>query len=127
MEEKLTRERALKLHRQMWSDMQEKLGNNPSFLARLNFKEEWCKENGFVNIDTNCFLCEYSIQHKVDHLSCNCLIDWKPLTGKNYCMNAKNDVYDYRDAPISEILELPERKIKEVYGSNNESEEENVD
>lgn len=110
---KLTREQALKFHRQMWSDMQRELGDNPSFRARLEFKEEWCKDNGFVNIDTNCFLCEYSIQHKVDPLFCNCLIDWKPLTGRNYCMNEKNDVYDYRDAPISEILRLPEREVSE--------------
>lgn len=114
--EKLTKEKALEFHRQMWSDMQEKLGDNPSFLARLNFKEKWCEENGFVNVDTNCFLCEYSIQHRTDHLSCNCLIDWKPLTGKNYCMNTKDNGSDYRDAPISKILALSEKYKNELKG-----------
>ena len=120
----LTRGQALELHRKMWRDMQKKLGDNPSFIARLRFKDEWWEENGFVNVDTNCFLCEYSIQHKTDRRFCSCLIDWKPLTGTSYCMNGKDNSSDYRDAPISKILELPER---EACGSDNKSEEENVD
>lgn len=111
--EELTKEKALKLHRQMWSDMQKKLGDYPLYRARLEFKKKWCEENNFFNINADCFLCEYSIQHKADPLFCNCLIDWKPLTGKNYCMNGKDNGSDYRDAPISKILELPERKVNE--------------
>ena len=41
----LTREQALKLRREMWGDMQKKLGDKPSEASRIYFKEEWCKEH----------------------------------------------------------------------------------
>lgn len=114
MKEKLTKEQALKFHRQMWSDMKEELGENPSFGARLDFKEKWCIDNCFVDVDTNCFLCEYAIQHNtIDPSSCNCLINWEPLTGRGSCTRVESGGYSYANAPISKILELPERKIDE--------------
>ena len=118
MKEKLTKEQALKFHRQMWSDMKKELGNNPSSKARQKFKEEWCKDNGFVDIAGDCFLCEYVIQHNTDPFSCNCLIDWKPLTGGSFCTRVGNGGYSYKDAPINKILELPERKVDELKGDN---------
>ena len=101
---KLTREDALNLHRQMWSDMQKKLGDNPSEGARVKFKQQWCKEH-FPGecVATNCFLCEY-VFNNLDCSCSACLIDWpyKTCYGQDY----------YYAAPISEILALPERKEK---------------
>ena len=50
MNQKLTKEEALKLHRQMWSDMQKELGDNPSYFERLDFKDEWCKKHRFIDV-----------------------------------------------------------------------------
>lgn len=112
----LTREKALELHRQMWSDMQKELGDNPSTYERQVFKATWCIKHGFNNIYADCFLCEYDTQHiPTDSLHCKCLIDWKPLTNTSFC-NGHTDngeFIGYENAPISKILELPEREVSE--------------
>ena len=109
----LTREQALKLHREMWGDMQKELGNRPSQEERTEFKISWCSAHfPTQNIDAHCFLCEYIAQNGFD---CNnCPIDWsKGRVGyPNTCLTWNSDS-DYRFAPISEILELPERKVEE--------------
>lgn len=101
---KLTKERALELHKQMWSDMRTALGDDPSAGERVEYKRKWC-ESHFPNesIYANCFLCEYTNQF-VGKGSCreNCPIVW--LYGK--C----DTKYYYYLAPISEILALPERE-----------------
>ena len=99
---KLTREEALKLHREMWTDMKTELGDNPSKEFRLKFKEDWCfRHFPDKKICSNCFLCEYIDERKYD---CDiCPIVWPNETC--YC----NSYYYY--APISEILALPERKV----------------
>lgn len=105
---KLTREEALKLHRQMWTDMQKALGDNPRPLERSEFKWSWC-ESHFPDdtINAHCFLCEYV---KQNHIKCHggdrCLVKW-PHGG---CL----DENDYETAPISEILALPERELSDV-------------
>ena len=93
----LTRERALELHRQMWSDMQKTLGNDPAPWKRVQFKDVWVNEH-FPNtvICNDCFLCEYVNN---ENLGCrNCPIKWS----SGYCGNY------YLIASISEILALPE-------------------
>ena len=96
---KLTKEDALNLHRQMWSDMQKALGDNPKDYERTQFKEKWCaKHFPDENIFNSCFLCEYVNNNNV---SC-CLIDWPYRTCATHSY--------YYNAPISEILALPERK-----------------
>lgn len=105
---KLTREEALKLHRQMWTDMQRDLGDNPT--GRVDYKMKWCKEH-FPNesIENHCFLCEYD---KSARNNCkDCPIRWPYENGyiMTYC--TKHDYY-YK-APISEILALPERGMEE--------------
>lgn len=108
----LTREEALKLHRQMWTDMQNDLGDVPDGKDRESYKAYWCYEHGFGNIKNYCFLCEYS--HGKSPWFCHCcpvkwptqygtcishtLVDWTKLGGDYYQI-----------APISEILALPER------------------
>lgn len=97
----LTRERALELHRQMWSDMQKTLGNDPAPWKRIHFKDTWINEH-FPNtvICNDCFLCEYVGN---EDLSCRrCPIKWS----NGYCGNY------YLTASISEILALPEREIE---------------
>lgn len=105
---KLTRKEALDLHRQMWEDMQEKLGDNPTPSERVLFKEEWCEEH-FPNdmIENDCFLCEYTEYNIFDNgPTCSkCPIIWPGDT----CY--KNQYY--YTVPISVILALPEREVAE--------------
>lgn len=108
---KLTREEALKLHGQMWGDMKAELGDNPSKEFRLKFKEDWCRRY-FPNywITSNCFLCEY-----IDGLN-RCDADSPQIADCDMCPIVwPNETCYYNDyyynAPISEILALPERII----------------
>lgn len=41
---KLTREEALKYHRQMWTDMQKDIENTCSGDKREEYKEKWCRK-----------------------------------------------------------------------------------
>ena len=106
---KLTREEALKYHRQMWTDMQKELGDKPSFGDRMVFKHKWCKEH-FPNeeIDASCFLCEY-VNHHED--GCDyCPIKWDDNYDDDCCMGGG---VNYEYSPISVILALPERKLSD--------------
>lgn len=122
----LTREQALKLHRQMWSDMQDALGDNPDPNNRFIFKCNWIKDNGYINtygvsdVLDDCFLCEYAFNEKVkrkDNTRCfYCPIDWSELTSPlsinhGFCIYSKSELgYElWQTAPISKILALPER------------------
>ena len=122
----LTKEEALKLHNEMWSDMQRDLGNNPSGGARDDYKSEWCdKRFPDYIVAFNCFLCEYGEQQSIKKFKTSakrcqfCPIDWsglistfdvdKPFTCFRRYMGRAN-TYIYEDAPISKILALPERK-----------------
>lgn len=114
---RFTREEALRLHRQMWSDMQKELGDCPDLLGRLCFKRKWVKKHGYDHITNNCFLCEYAI--KCDY----CPIDWSKLTPNTdsmdfgFCTYKVIGKYGHEEVwglePISKILALPERKVAE--------------
>ena len=107
----LTRERALKLHRRMWSDMQKDLGDNPNWIQRMNYKKKWLRKHFPELVESeyeelirnNCFLCEYAGKEFED---CVCLIDWP--YGK--CETHLDESADWRYMPISELLALPERE-----------------
>lgn len=101
---KLTREEAINLFRQQWADMQKELGDCPSWAERAVYKHKWCDAHNFVDCNT-CFLCEWATQNNNDGCD-ECLIDW----GYVCCAGGK---VDYRYAPISKILALPERRIKD--------------
>ena len=109
----LTREQALKLHREMWGDMQKKLGDKPSEASRIYFKEEWCKKHfPDEKILAHCFLCEYTVDENGLGDCHRCPILWgseKRMKGL-YCSGREND---YTSVPISQILALPERKVSE--------------
>ena len=107
---KLTREEALKLHRQMWADMQEALGNNPKRDKRWAYKREWIEEHfPDEEVRNDCFLCEYCANHQFsncddfDYDYCNCPIKWP---GGRCEDDADNTWYNM---PIPELLALPER------------------
>lgn len=107
---RLTREKALNLHRQMWTDMQEKLGDNPSYNDRENFKSEWIfKHFPKEHICNNCFLCEFCKDCTNGE---ECIIDWgfNASTNSYGCIRGKTS---YETSPISEILALPKREIDE--------------
>lgn len=110
----LSKKEALRLHREMWSAMQKKLGDCPSANERELFKEEWCDKH-FPNIYILhcCFLCEYAMDRCK-----NCPINWSSLSTHqlNRCyakykgiVDVVPDVAIFLTAPISEILALPER------------------
>lgn len=108
----LTRERALELHRQMWTDMQRDLGDEPSFRQRHEYKFKWCAKHFPINIITcNCFLCEYSFteSHRWDYDNCDCPIQWP----KGRCEDGLEEDDDWRYMPISKLLALPEREVEE--------------
>lgn len=126
----LTKEEALKLHREMWGDMQKELGDNPDPENRFTFKRNWIEDNGYTNkygILDYCFLCEYAFNEKVKHrdnggydIRCfYCPIDWSELTSPSsinhgFCIYCNKSNYELHEiAPISKILALPERKKEE--------------
>ncbi len=129
---KLTREEALKLHGQMWEDMQKKLGENPSIKQRGDFKIDWINfrfKNGSIDdnsIENNCFLCEYALQTRnegkmeKDKWSAlhgggclYCPIDWSNGERGTRYYACEMEKTTWCDSPISEILALPERRTDE--------------
>ncbi len=109
----LSREGALRLHRAMWSDMRRNLGNNPSQQARRSYKEAWIIEHfgrgTFVLL--HCFLCEYAGEGSICPNCSKCPIVWgEEESGDFKCEHGE---VDWRNSPITRILGLPEREIKE--------------
>lgn len=122
MNRKLTREEAIDLHKEMWTDMQAELGDEPSYLERVTFKKKWVEDH-FPNehVNSNCFLCEYAQSIDGDpYTRCRaCPIAWNSNSSISPCCNSRelallhcDTVIDYRYSPISVILALPERKVE---------------
>lgn len=105
--ELLSREDALKLHHQMWTDMQRDLGNKPSRHARITYKYNWCKERGYRPL-YNCFLCQYVMEQEdisgvKDPHCTKCPIDWPGGDcGSEEC--------NFLVVPVEDILKLPEKE-----------------
>lgn len=117
----LTREQALKLHRQMWTDMQHDLGDCPMKRQRFNYKDEWTYEHfPDESIQYSCFLCEYADQHikDSDGLCEECPIIWpnenEASDDSGYFCCSGRESGRYYNMPISQLLALPEREIGEV-------------
>ena len=117
----LTRKEALRLHRQMWTDMQKSLGDNPSAEERAEFKYKWCDEHfPGEKVCNNCFLCQYAIPivqstgNYDDICTMLCPIDWKKAGLVDCCSEWEGGGEFYEHAPLSEILALPEREIEDV-------------
>lgn len=114
---KLTREEALKYHRQMWTDMQTELGDNPLFKERALYKKQWCKEHfPDERIEADCFLCEYASRYADDGDYCDfCPIMWDKDYNMDWCIG---DGVTYEHSPISVILALPEREVENEISDN---------
>lgn len=130
--ENLSCETALKLHRQMWSEMKEELGDNPNREERYDFKRKWVIEHFPDEIIRHyCFLCEYALNNDNEgyyytnaRVCQNCPIQWIKNPKYNSCeasggLSDLNEVFvdfddyeycDWRYSSISDILALPERK-----------------
>lgn len=111
----LTKEKAINLFRQMWTDAQKELGDTPSLDERVSFKRDWCEEH-FPGeyIAGHCFLCQYG--YDLGNLNCcwGCPIDWpKDICGDPCCY--KNSDMNWCESPISKFLALPEREIPKRY------------
>lgn len=102
----LTREEALRKHREMWTAMREELGNNPGKWERIRFKIDWCEQHEEDKIYCHCYLCQYVNERG---LSC----DDCPIIWDNEVSSCSMAYVSYKFAPISEILALPERKVEE--------------
>lgn len=107
----LTREKALELHRQMWTDMQRDLGDTPNGGQRVEYKTQWCDVHfPKESIENSCFLCEYDKSSARNNCK-SCPIRWPYEDDFPICYCTNNQYY--YNAPISEILALPEREIEE--------------
>lgn len=108
MTERLTKARAIELFRQQWTDMRDRIGENPSSRERELFKDMWIDEHfPGETVDCGCFLCEYDMQQENGDECDFCPIEW-PGGG---CVTVEG--ISCHISPISEILALPERKETE--------------
>ena len=112
---KLTREEALKLHRQMWTDMQKVFGDTPDLIERFEYKNEWCKKHfPKEQIEAHCFLCEYTKQYG-EYCCDHCPIKWDEDDDYDCCTGLG---VNYEHSPISVILALPEREVEDEVSDN---------
>lgn len=110
---KLTKEEAVRLFHEQWSDMQKELGDCPDPESRVKFKAKWCRAHfPEESIAFDCFLCVYAEEQASSnyfHRCFHCPIAW-PLNydGKpDCCCDIR---VNYLSSPISEILALPVRE-----------------
>jgi hypothetical protein len=112
---KLTKEKALELHRQMWTDMQKEFGDKLSPRNKRHFKDKWCEEHfPGEDITHSCFLCEYTCQFTGDGFEdCSrCPIVW-PCEPSDDIEDYFCEESGYTSMPISKLLSLPEREDSE--------------
>ena len=103
-----TFDEAVRLHKEMWTAMQNELGDCPDADQRTFFKFNYLLKRGYVNeagLTNNCFLCEY-VFTKFNGSCRGCPVKW-PIT--NCWTKNENNVSYFLTAPISEILALPLR------------------
>ena len=118
---KLTREEALRLHRQMWGDMQKELGDKAvgdgkDIIRRSLFKYKWCEEHFGKNnhVYNECFLCEYTSEQGGFGIICEiCPINWGDDKAFAYACPCESGATIWFESPISEILALPEREVED--------------
>lgn len=103
---KLTKDEAVRLFHEQWSDMQKELGDCPGPYERELFKHTWCHRHfPGIDIESECFLCEYARQF--DHMCSHCPIKW-PLD--DCCALSEYGGIHFSRDNISKILALPVRE-----------------
>lgn len=104
----LSFDEAVLKHKEMWTAMQSRLGNNPKLEERAAFKAGWVEAKRAVGEwrPTNgCYLCEYNEQFN----SHSCV--YYPYNWNDYIYyGCENGAIDWRTSKISDILGLPLRK-----------------
>lgn len=115
----LTKEKALELHRQMWTDMQKELGGDPDCEEREKYKGKWCREHfPYRHISNYCFLCQYATEEyrrRGEYINnmCKmcCPIDWGKIGLTDCCDDIEGGGQFYYYAPLDKIINLPEREV----------------
>jgi hypothetical protein len=121
-----TKEDAINLHKQMWSDMLKHEKETQQVftpLDKIRFKKEWCITYFGREISNNCILCEYAqyqlsqsnnqfeeLDEKIRHCVF-CPLSWGSnennlIKGKSLC---ENNVVDWRWNSITQIIDLKEK------------------
>ena len=106
----LSFDEAVQKHKEMWTVMQSRLGNNPSLEERNAFKTEWVEAKraaGEWRPTNNCYLCEYNEQFN-SHSCVYCPYNWNDHI--YYGCEKGIGTIDWRTSKISDILGLPLRK-----------------
>ena len=117
----LTREEAVRLFHEQWSDMQKELGDSHTTFDRLRYKRQWCMLHDRTALNY-CFLCEYVRQEMARQgivgilLHCHmCPIVWPTKSGTCCSKRLADGTFIrceyYLAASISQILSLPERDL----------------
>lgn len=115
----MDREEAIKLFREMWSDLYEEIVNRKEIVSIYYFKEIWLDARFFgKDFMSNCPLCEYAFVTK-NSGCCKCPIVWN-YNESIYCHNSVtfSGLYDLavnaltwqEQAEIVKLIsELPEK------------------
>lgn len=65
MPRRLTKQKAIELHRDMWNWIAEQYENDSTEEA-YDLKTQYCRQHGFYHLEHECFCCEYDDQAGVE-------------------------------------------------------------
>lgn len=129
--EEMTAEQAIQATIDMWTDMMERLGEDPGMRHRIAFKEAWLLDHGYTGsmalgsvITGNCFLCEYAAKRVIYSAITNCKCHLCPIYWPDRHLDfhfCKGHALDYRKAPIPDILAYLKNKKVWTVEENDES------
>lgn len=113
--EKMTAEQAIQGTIEMWTDMMDRLGEDPFMRDRFDFKEAWLLDHGYTEragigttiILGNCFLCEYAHKKVVRGAAASSKCDLCPIYWPDRSLAfhfCKGRALDYRREAIPDIL-----------------------
>lgn len=132
IEKELTKEEAIKKHRQLWGYIAAKIDATKKFVSKSGAFNELFKGE---SVSKQCFLCEYSIQQKDKSDRCCSKCEFCPLydkSGEESCLNGLYDNfcnttdiekardYAYKIATLPEVDKRSEPEklydnLKEIY------------
>lgn len=91
---RLTKEQAIKGHREMWNWIAEQYENGRT--VNVNYlKEKWCKKHN-IYLYNNCYCCEYVSKNNTSFYKCGkCPLIWGTENNVNeyYCESGINHKY----------------------------------
>lgn len=93
---KLTREKAIELHRNMWNWIADRIEKLKIVVNIYYYKKEYCDINKYYFILHKCFCCEYASRKcYVGYMCQMCPLDWESKTNYMMCENAESE-NDYK-------------------------------